>query len=277
VCFGLQPLLFLAYTAWLCRMCEVMKLAPIAFIVLSGVLGFAEAGKLCAATVSVGIVDFTRDIRPILSDNCYQCHGPDEKARKAKLRLDTKEGAFRIKDDKAVIVPGKSAESELVRRVSNNDPEEVMPPPKSNRKLTPAQIDLLRRWVDQGAKWGVHWAFVPPGKSPLPKIKNAQWPRNPIDNFVLARLEKERLKPAPEADRQRLLRRVSLDLTGLPPTLAEIDAYLADRSPGAYEKVVDRLLSSPRYGERMATDWLDLARYADTHGFQMDRFRPMWP
>jgi len=277
VCFGLQPLLFLAYTAWLCRMCEVMKLAPIAFIVLSGVLGFAEAGKLCAATVSVGVVDFTRDIRPILSDNCYQCHGPDEKARKAKLRLDTKEGAFRIKDDKAVIVPGKSAESELVRRVSNNDPEEVMPPPKSNRKLTPAQIDLLRRWVDQGAKWGVHWAFVPPGKSPLPKIKNAQWPRNPIDNFVLARLEKEGLKPAPEADRQRLLRRVSLDLTGLPPTLAEIDAYLADRSPGAYEKVVDRLLSSPRYGERMATDWLDLARYADTHGFQMDRFRPMWP
>src|SRR2546423_490629 len=142
-------------------------------------------------------VDFTRDIRPILSDNCYQCHGPDEKARKAKLRLDNKDGAFRVKDGKRIIIPGRSAQSELIRRVTNTDLEELMPPPKSNRKLTPAQIDLLRRWVDQGARWEVHWAFVPPIRPELPKLKNVRWPRNAVDRFVLARLEKEKLNPAP--------------------------------------------------------------------------------
>ncbi|HWY77756.1 MAG TPA: DUF1553 domain-containing protein [Verrucomicrobiae bacterium] len=222
-------------------------------------------------------VNFSRDVLPILSDNCYQCHGPDEQARKAKLRFDTKDGAFRIKDGKAVIVPGKSSESELVRRIGSADPDDVMPPPKSNRKLTSEQIDLLKRWVDEGAKWSRHWAFEPRARPALPKTQLKGWARNGIDQFILARLEDEGLKPSKEARRETLLRRVTLDLTGLPPTLAEIDAFLADKSPGAYEKVVDRLLASPRYGERMAVDWLDIARYADTHGYQMDRFRSMWP
>ncbi len=222
-------------------------------------------------------VNFSREILPILSDNCYQCHGPDEQARKAKLRFDTKEGASRVKDGTAVIVPGKSAESELVRRISSTDPEEIMPPPKSNRKLTAEQIELLKRWVDEGAKWSRHWALEPRERPALPATQQKNWARNGIDQFILARLEEEGLKPSKEARRETLLRRVTLDLTGLPPTLAEIDAFLADKSPGAYETVVDRLLASPRYGERMAVDWLDLARYADTHGYQMDRFRPMWP
>jgi hypothetical protein len=224
-----------------------------------------------------GDVDFSRDILPILSDNCYQCHGPDEKARKAKLRLDTKEGAFRLKDGKAVIVPGKSAESELVHRITSIDPDEVMPPPDSNRKLTPKQIDLLKRWVEQGAKWNQHWAFVPPKRSSPPNAKLEAWPRNGIDQFILERLEKEGLTPSPQARKETLIRRVTLDLTGLPPSPPEVDAFLANNASDAYERLVDRLLNSSRYGERMASDWLDLARYADTHGFQMDRYRPMWP
>ncbi len=255
----------------------MLKFVKLALCVLSGCSGLWPASEVFAAAGGGGAVDFSRDIRPILSDNCYQCHGPDEKARKAKLRLDTREGAFRVKDGKTVILPGKSAESELVQRLTSTDPDEVMPPPKANRKLTAAQIDQLRRWVDQGAKWGMHWSLAPPSRPKLPEVKHRTWPRNAIDHFILARLEKEGLAPAPEADKERLLRRVSLDLTGLPPTLGEMDSFLADASPNAYETAVDRLLASPRYGERMATDWLDLARYADTHGYQMDRFRPVWP
>jgi mono/diheme cytochrome c family protein len=222
-------------------------------------------------------VDYGRDVLPILSDNCYQCHGPDAKARKAKLRLDTKEGAFRVKDDVAVIVAGKSAESEMVRRTSSTDPDEMMPPPTSNRKLTARQIAILKQWVDEGAKWGGHWAFVPPTRAEAPMTRRKDWARGPIDSFVLAKLESEGLSPTAQASRETLIRRASLDLTGLPPTPAEIDAFAADDSTDAYEHLIDRLLSSPRYGERMATDWLDLARYADTHGYQMDRYRPMWP
>jgi hypothetical protein len=226
-----------------------------------------------ASRLSGADVDFARDVLPILSDNCFHCHGPDAGQRQANLRLDTKEGAFRKKAGRTIVVPGNSAESELVRRVTSTLADETMPPPDSNRKLTPKQIATLRQWVDQGAKWGQHWAFVPlPREIPNPK---SQIP-NPIDGFILARLEKEGLKPAPPATREAWLRRVSLDLTGLPPTVAEIDAFLKDTSPTAYEKVVDRLLASPRYGERMAADWLDVARYADTHGFQHDRYRPMW-
>ncbi len=236
--------------------------------VVAGGIGCGRAG---------GAIDFTRDIRPILSDNCYKCHGPDEKARKAKLRLDTKEGAFRVKDEKIVIIPGQSAQSELVRRITSTDADEVMPPPESNRKLSAEQIALLKRWVDQGAKWGVHWSLVPPTRPTPPKVNDMRWPRNAIDRFVLASLEKDGIKPAPDADKGRLLRRVTFDLTGLPPTPAELEAFVEDQSPKAYEKIVERLLGSTRYGERMATDWLDLARYADTHGYQMDRFRPMWP
>ncbi|HEY7157679.1 MAG TPA: PSD1 and planctomycete cytochrome C domain-containing protein [Gemmataceae bacterium] len=218
---------------------------------------------------------FGRDVLPILSDNCFLCHGPDARKRKADLRLDTKEGALRRDDP--VIVPGKSGDSELFRRIASDDPGEIMPPPKANRKLTAGQIALLKRWIDEGAKWGKHWAFEKPARPPLPAVNEKNWPRNPIDFFVLARLEAEGLKPSPPASKETLLRRVTLDLTGLPPTLAEMDAFRADNSPDAYEKVVDRLLASPRYGERMAWEWLDAARYADSNGYQGDAERTMWP
>ncbi len=223
-------------------------------------------------------LQFNRDIRPILSENCSKCHGPDEKARKGKLRLDTQEGALALRDGKAAIVPGRNKQSELVRRITLKDSDDDhMPPVESGKKLTRQQIEILRRWIDQGAHWQKHWAFEPPTSAPTPKIRNSKLViRNPIDNFILARLEKEKLSPSPEASRETLIRRVTLDLTGLPPTLAEIDAFLADSSANAYEKVVDRLLSSPRYGERMAIEWLDAARYADTHGFNNDSARTMW-
>ncbi|ODU01649.1 MAG: hypothetical protein ABS79_01350 [Planctomycetes bacterium SCN 63-9] len=220
-------------------------------------------------------VVFSRDILPILSENCFQCHGPDHKSREADLRLDTQEGALRKVDP--VIVAGQSGQSELIERIISQDVDEVMPPPKSGKKLTQSQIDLLKRWIDQGAPWGKHWAFESP-KAALPEtIRDQSWPRNPIDQFILARLESENLGPSPEASKATLIRRVTLDLTGLPPTTAEVDAFLADPSPGAYEALVDRLLASPAYGERMATDWLDGARYADTNGYQNDFARTMWP
>jgi len=220
--------------------------------------------------------DFGRDVLPILSDKCFHCHGPDAKARKSGLRLDTKEGAFRVKDGVRVIVPGKCTDSELIRRITSPDDTEVMPPKDSNRTLTPHQKDILRRWIDAGAKWEQHWAFVAPQRPALPEVKQASWARQPLDLFVLASLDRNGIEPAVEAPRESWLRRVTFDLNGLPPTLAELDSFLADQSPQAYEKVVDRLLASPRYGERMATGWLDVARYADTHGYQMDRYRSMW-
>ncbi len=229
-----------------------------------------------AAAAGPSEVVFNRDVRPVLSDACFQCHGPDKARRKACLRLDTEEGAFADRGGYRAVVPGKPDESELVRRVTAAHDQERMPPASSGRKLTRQQIDTLRRWVEQGAKWQPHWSFVPPARPPLPAVKDASWPRNPIDHFVLARLEREGLGPSPEADRTTLLRRAALDLTGLPPAPAEVDAFLADDSPGAYERVVDRLLSSPRYGERMAVRWLDAARYADTNGYQSDGERTMW-
>jgi hypothetical protein len=248
-----------------------------ALLLVSVNLLAADARAQAAGAPAAAPVDYARDVLPILSDTCYHCHGPDEPARKAGLRLDTKDGAFRTADGVAVIAPGDPARSELVRRVTSSDPDEVMPPPDDIRKLTPGQVETLKRWVEQGANWGVHWAFVAPKRAETPKTARPEWARNPIDHFVLARLEREGLAPSPEADRATLIRRVTLDLTGLPPTPAEVDAFLADGSPDAYEKVVDRLLASPRYGERMATDWLDVARYADTHGYQMDRERPAHP
>ncbi|PYK97543.1 MAG: hypothetical protein DME19_15905, partial [Verrucomicrobia bacterium] len=249
---------------------------PTSLLLVWEISAFAAAPSDRVSSVKA-TVNFSRDILPVLSDNCFQCHGPDEKARKAKLRLDTQEGAFRVKDGNAVIVSGKSAESDLFRRITAVDPDDLMPPPDSNHKLTPQQIELVKRWIDQGAKWGRHWAFDPIGAPTPPGVKNKHWPINEIDRFVLARLEEEKLGPAPEADRERLLRRLTFDLTGLPPAPAEIDAFLADKSSNAYERVVDRLLNSPRYGERMASHWLDLARYADTYGYQMDAPRPVWP
>lgn len=221
-------------------------------------------------------VDYGRDVLPILSDKCYHCHGPDEKARKAKLRLDVKESALRT--EKPIILPGNIRESELVRRITTTNIDDQMPPPESNRTLTPKQIETLTRWIEEGAKWGQHWAFVAPQKPQVPKIQSAKFKiQNPIDAFVLARLDKEGIAPAPEAKKETWLRRVSFDLTGLPPTMKELDDFATDRSTNAYARVVDRLLASPRFGERMATEWLDLARFADTHGYQMDRFRPVWP
>jgi hypothetical protein len=222
-------------------------------------------------------IDFNRQIRPILSENCFACHGPDQKQRKAKLRFDTKEGAFaELRDGGFAIVPKKSAESVLIERITEDDLGRRMPPPESRKHLTPEQIALFKQWIDQGAPWSTHWAFVAPQRPALPKVTAAAWARTPIDQFILARLEREGLKPSAEAYKTRLIRRVTLDLTGLPPTPAEVDAFLADRSPEAYEKVVDRLLESPRYGEHMARFWLDAARYGDTHGLHLDNYREMW-
>jgi Protein of unknown function (DUF1549)/Planctomycete cytochrome C len=220
-------------------------------------------------------VSFSRDVLPILSENCLLCHGPDVKTRKAELRLDVKESALRSKDP--IIVPGKSGDSELIRRVETDDTDELMPPPKSGRKLTSRQKEALKWWVDQGAKWGKHWAFEPVVRPELPRVTNSAWARNSIDVFVLARLEQEGLKPSSKADRATLIRRFGLDLTGLPPTLAEVDAFESSQSPGAYEEIVDRLLASTHHGERMAMDWLDVARYADTNGYQNDFARTVWP
>ncbi len=222
-------------------------------------------------------IDFNRDVRPILAGHCYHCHGPDPATRAAGLRLDTADGALKARKHGAAVVPGQSGSSLAIRRTSSADPAEVMPPPDANRPLTPMQIATLKAWVDQGAKFTPHWAFVPlPAVVPVPAVKT-DWVRSPVDAFVLDRLNREKLVPAPEAARAAWLRRVTLDLTGLPPTASEYAAFEADTTPDAYPKVVDRLLGSPRYGERMAADWLDLARFADTHGYQMDRARPVWP
>ncbi|MBK5292613.1 MAG: DUF1553 domain-containing protein [Acidobacteriia bacterium] len=231
---------------------------------------------LLAATATKG-PDFNREIRPILSDHCFSCHGPDEKSRMANLRLDTRDGAFASKAGSAYIVPGNAAASLLFQRINHEKKPMRMPPEAFGRPLTPKQIALLRAWIDDGAKWEIHWSYTPPQRPALPVVKRKSWPRNPIDHFILARLEQENLKPSPEAGRATLLRRLSLDLTGLPPTPAEIGAFLRDRSANAYEKQVDRLLASPHYGEKMAMHWLDLARYADTHGYHIDSHRDMWP
>ncbi|MEX2262579.1 MAG: DUF1553 domain-containing protein [Bryobacteraceae bacterium] len=230
----------------------------------------------CMFPAAFAAVDFNREIRPILSDNCFACHGPDEKQRQVGLRLDTREGAFAERGGSAVIVPGDSSKSRLFQRISTEQKAVRMPPAGAQRTMTAPQIELIRRWIDEGAKWETHWAYVPPTRPELPAASKASWERNPIDRFVLARLERENLKPSPEAGKVTLLRRVSFDLTGLPPSVAEVDAFLADKSKDAYEKVVDRLLASSRYGERMAMHWLDLARYADTHGFHIDSHRDMW-
>ena len=221
-------------------------------------------------------VDYNRQVRPVLSDKCYACHGPDESHREAGLRLDVRDEALAPADSgKPAIVPGKPDESALVKRVFATRAGTVMPPPKTGKSLTASEKQALRDWVAQGAKYQTHWAFQTPARPPLPKVKNASWVRNPIDRFILARLEATGLKPAPEADRATLVRRLTLDLTGLPPTPAEVDALLSDARPDAYERLVDRLLASPHYGERLALDWLDAARYADTHGYHIDSGRDM--
>lgn len=224
-------------------------------------------------------VDYNLHVKPILSDRCFACHGPDRAKQQAGLRLDTPEGAYEAlaKSGHTAIVPGNLAKSELVNRIISTDPDVMMPTPKSNLSLTTEEKAMLIRWVEQGAEYKEHWSLIAPTLPEIPKVKDEKWVKNDIDRFILAKQEAKGLSHAPEADKTTLLRRVSLDLTGLPPTPAEVDAFLADKSPNAYEKVVNRLLKSPHYGERQAVEWLDVARYADTHGYQDDGLRTIWP
>ncbi|WP_298863712.1 DUF1553 domain-containing protein [uncultured Gimesia sp.] len=216
-------------------------------------------------------------IRSILSENCFQCHGPDANKRAADLRFDTKDGAFADLDGHKAIVPGDVKQSELLTRISSTDADLKMPPADSGKTLKPEEIALLNRWIQEGAIWQDHWSFVTPKKAAAPIVKQQNWARTPIDQFILSRLEKEGLKPSPEADRRSLIRRVTLDLTGLPPQPKEVEAFVKDQSPNAYEKVIDRLLQSTHYGEHMGRYWLDIARYGDTHGLHLDNYREMWP
>jgi hypothetical protein len=257
-----------------------MKLDRAALLVflLSGCLsiGFREA----SASEVPEPVDYNWHVKPILSDRCFFCHGPDDQNRQADLRLDTREGLFaalEYAEGSHVVRPGEPGASELLLRISSDADGYRMPPAESKLSLSSDEIAIIRRWIEQGAEWKQHWSLLPPSKSPLPEVQDDAWPRNEIDRFVLARLDREGLKPAAEADRERLIRRLTMDLTGLPPSLDEIDAFLADEAPDAYERLVDRLLTSDRFGERMAFDWLDVARYADTYGYQADVYRDVWP
>jgi len=247
------------------------------FISARAVLCLFLAVFATQAATPVKRLDFNRDIRPILSDNCFNCHGFDEKKRKAKLRLDTFEGATAPRDAKPAIKPKDLAGSELWFRINTTNVDDHMPPADSNKKLTAAQIGTLKQWIEQGAQYKKHWAFEAPVKPELPQIKDKKWPKNEIDYFIAAKLEEKGLKPESEASKEKLIRRVTFDLTGLPPTPAEVDAFLKDKRPEAYEAVVDRLLQSPHYGEHQARFWLDAVRYGDTHGLHLDNERSMWP
>ncbi len=240
-------------------------------------LGLA-APILGAAQPPASAIHFNRDIRPILAEACFQCHGPDPGTRKASLRLDTEEGFFAPRDGgDATVVKGQPEKSSLYQRLITSEVDDVMPPPESHKDLKPEQKELVKRWIAEGASWQPHWSFVKPERPTLPEVPDAgSQAANPIDRFVLARLKAVGLTPAPEADRHTLIRRVTLDLTGLPPTPEEVAAFVADTRPDAYEKLVDRLLDSKRYGEHRARYWLDAARYADTHGLHFDNYREMW-
>ena len=224
---------------------------------------------LLAALPAFGAkVDYNEDVRPILSENCFYCHGPDANKRKAKLRLDVREAAL----EKKAFVPGDAEASELIKRLVSSDSDEVMPPPDSHRTLTAAQKEILKRWIAEGAEYKQHWAYVTPVRPALP----ANGEKHPVDAFVAEKLAQAGLTLSPEAPKATLLRRVSLDLTGLPPSPEETAAFLADQRPDAYEKQVDRLMASPHYGERMALPWLDASRYADSNGFQQDGETFQW-
>ena len=242
-------------------------------LLIAGLLMVLPTSRLAAAPA----IDFNRDVRPILSDHCYACHGPDEGKRKAGLRLDQKAAALAaLKSGDHAIVPGSPDLSTLVERVTNSDPDEVMPPLEEGKPLSKEQVEILLRWIREGATWANHWALISPEKPEPPEVKDTDWPINEIDRFVLSRVEKAGFAPAPDADRPSLLRRVTLDLTGLPPSPEEVDAFVADISTDAYEKIVERLLASEHYGERVTMNWLDLARYADTSGYHFDGVRFMW-
>jgi mono/diheme cytochrome c family protein len=254
----------------------LILLAALVLPFTQGLGGSAKQVAAGEAPADAGrTISYNRDIRPLLADNCYACHGPDPNTRKAKLRLDDEENAKAKRDDYFVLVPGKPTESELVRRLLRDD-EHRMPPAKSGKRLTAAQIDLLKEWVAQGAKFEAHWSQITPTRPAVPAVKDSAWPANPIDRFVLARLEQEGLKPSPEADRRTLLRRLAFDLTGLPPSKELAEAFLKDALPDAYKKLVEQLFASKHYGERMAQHWLDLVRYGDTGGYHSDNHRDVW-
>jgi len=224
-------------------------------------------------------LDYNIHVKPILSDRCFACHGNDKAKQKANLRLDNKSAYEELSEHpgKYAIVPSNLGKSEVFHRLISTDPELVMPPPTSNLVLSDYEKAILVKWMKDGAAYQPHWAFIKPKKATLPIVQQTDWVKNPIDNFILQKIEHKDLQPNEVADKAILLRRVTFDLTGLPPTLSEIDAFLADDTPNAYEKVVDRLLASKHYGERMATDWMDVARFADTHGYTVDRYRDMSP
>ena len=266
------------------------KVSVAAGLLLAVIFFFARFSKKEAGTGEQlpDIVSFNFHIRPILSDRCFKCHGPDERKREAGLRFDTQEGAFAALGDSLsigegrgeahyAIVPGHPEQSTLVQRIFSANPDSVMPSPDSHLSLSVFEKKLLKKWIEQGAKWEKHWAFTAPQKPDLPKVKNKKWTRNEVDFFILQKQQEHGLEPSPEAEKERLIRRVSFDLTGLPPSPEAVEDFLRDDSPGAYEKVVDHLLASPAYGERWAVYWLDLARYSDTHGYQDDLPRVMWP
>jgi len=262
--------------------------AAVALLLIAGPQGSSLAEQATSSTVSKpnhrttsstnsASVDFNRDIRPIITENCFKCHGPDDGARKAKLRFDLRAEALKpAKSGQIAIVPGAPEKSELIARVTAADLDDRMPPAKTGKTLTANQIELLRRWIAQGAPYAKHWAYVKPVRPALPEVKNRKWARNPLDLFILSTLERDGLKPSPEADRYTLIRRLSLDLTGLPPTIAEVDQFVKDHGPNAYEKLVDRLLAKSDFGEHWARMWLDLARYADSAGYADDPPRTIW-
>ncbi len=241
---------------------------------LSALLVLGASASTEATETTVG---FNRDIRPILADACFHCHGPDPGSRKAGLRLDREDGIFAKRDEGEVVVKGVPDKSLLYRRLITKDADELMPPPESHKELKPEQIALVKRWIEQGAPWQPHWSFLKPERAAVPPVRRGNWVRNPIDAFVLARLELAGLEPAPEANRAALGRRSALDVTGLPPEPAALDEFVKDTRPDAYERWLDRLFASPRYGEHRARYWLDAARYADTHGLHFDNFRDIWP
>ena len=237
-------------------------------------LAISAAPLVCAQQTAV---DFGRQIRPVLAEKCFQCHGLDAETRESELRLDTREDLFsKVESGEDAIVAGNSANSALYQRLTTDDAD-IRMPPEGAKQLTAEEIGAIGRWIDEGAKWQQHWSLVAPQRPPLPPVSDTDWPRNPIDHFVLARLDRARLQPSPEAVKAALLRRVTFDLTGLPPTAAELHNFLADESDEAYGKVVNRLLKSPHYGEQMGRYWLDAARYGDTHGLHLDNFRQIWP
>jgi hypothetical protein len=240
--------------------------------VLVPAVAILAAAAMTAAGQDQPKLEYNRDIRPILAENCFACHGPDSAARKAELRLDKREVAV----DMGAIAPGKVTESTVIERIASDDPEMVMPPPATKKKLTDTQKETLRQWIAQGAEYQAHWSLIPPSRPELPAVKNAAWVKNPIDAFILARLEAAGLTPAPEADRRTIARRLSLDLTGLPPEPKLVEEFVADQSENAYEKLVDKLMAAPQWGEHRGRYWLDVARYADTHGIHFDNYREIW-